>query len=211
VELNSNSLFLSNTIDGTQLNSKSEANEFSFELQNKDADKPSDEKAGKPAAAKGNSAGQQTRQNLQLGNGFNIEALNNDINAQKQAGQQGQQGQFQQLGRGRMSKPGQMVDGPGPGGVPGLQDPSSQNRGYVAPNTSYFDSQQAGQQGQVGQPGRGSQQSLWMANPVNPQGAGGFGGGINGQQGGQGGFGGQMGGQFGNGFWHSTRCIWKRD
>ncbi|MDB5344510.1 MAG: hypothetical protein JWP89_2887 [Schlesneria sp.] len=206
VELNSNSLLLSNTGNGLQVNTKSESNEFSFELQNKNAEKApeSTKDGGKPASAKGNVAGQQTRQSLQLGNGVNIDALNNDINAQKQAGQQGQQGQLQQLGRGRMAQPGPMVDGSGPGGGLGYRVTAEPNRANATyPNSGAVtypqDGQPIAQQPQGGQQGFGGQQGLWMANPVNPQAmGGGFGGGINGQQGGQGGFVGQLGGQFGN-------------
>jgi hypothetical protein len=193
---NNNSLIRGNGIDGIQLNSKSDVSEFSFELQNKDAERSSGKDGGKPASAKGNVAGHQTRQSLQLGNGANIESLNNDINAQKQAGQQGQQGQLQQLGRGRggqvpllnripnagASNP-QPADGSGAIGAPGYS-----NGGIVI----------YPQNGSAQQP-QGGQQGLWMANPVNPQAMGsGFGGGISGQQGGQGGFTGQLGGQFGN-------------
>jgi hypothetical protein len=209
VELNSNSLLLSNTASGLQPNAKSEANDFTFELQNKDAERSSGKESGKPASAKGNVAGQQTRQSLQFGNGVNIDALNNDINAQKQAGQQGQLGQVQQLGRGRMmAQPGPMVDGPGPGGGVGYRVTAEPNRANaVYPNSGAItypqmnpqDGKPLAQQPQGGQFGFGGQQGLWMANPVNPQAmGGGFGGGISGPQGGQAGFVGQLGGQFGN-------------
>ncbi|HEY4260379.1 MAG TPA: hypothetical protein VGM98_09470, partial [Schlesneria sp.] len=206
---NNNSLIRGNGIDGIQLNSKSEVSEFSFELRNKDAEKSSDsgKAGGTPAAAKGNVAGQQTRQSLQLGNGVNIDALNNDINAQKQAGQQGQQGQSQTFGRRGMAQPGPMVNGPGPGGAPGFGIPAEPNRAYVTypnsgavtyPQMNPQDGAPIAQQPQAGPQGRGGEQSLWMANPVNPQNQGAFGGGINGQQGGQGGFAGQLGGGGGN-------------
>lgn len=176
VELNSNALLFSNSTVGLQLDTKNEVGDFTFRLKNTEDDKSSGQDSAKPSFAKGNVANQETRQNLQLGNGINIDALNNDINAQKQGGQQVQQ----QLGRGRMVRPGPMVDGPGPGGIPGVA-------GSTTPNAypSYYDNSLNGgaiNYPQDGKPRSAGQEGLWMATPANAP--GGFASGSGGAMGG---------------------------
>lgn len=193
VQQNSNSLLLSNSGTGVTSNAKGDANDFSFQLRYQAEDKAPSQADAKGVAKSGKAINQETRQNLQIGNGFNIDALNNDINAQKLAGQQGQQGQ-QGLFRGRGAVPQKPISGSGPGSTPEAQMPQAP-RGYYQVDSPQ--QQLAG--GQPGQAGGGNNPSLWMANPQNPYGnsGGGFGGQLGGGFGGLPGGGGQQGGQFG--------------
>lgn len=100
IDTNGGTLILDNRFSGVvQKDSGGQA--FNFDLQNKEVDeampaegKPSTEPA-KSMSGKGGGKGAnlETRQNLQLGNTINLDNLNQQINQQKVAGQQGQQGQ----------------------------------------------------------------------------------------------------------------------
>lgn len=143
---------------GSQRNG-GESDEFSFELKTKAAasksevapsEKPAD---GKPAAKGVNI---ETRQQLRQDNRSNIDSLNDAINQQKFAAQQGQQGR--QLG-GYAPQGQQPLAGPASGGGMG-----GMGGGIVANGSS-------GMRGFGGVQG-GSQQvpmgEMWQANPSNP-------------------------------------------
>lgn len=169
VYANTNTLLQSNSGSVAQSQKDGNKEAFTFELKNADGEET---KAGaKPVSGKGSgkAANLETRLNLQIDNGVNIDALNDGINQQKMIEQQVQQPQ--QRSRGRMQITGPMVDGPGPGNI-SSQDASGQQGGFLggggypgAAGNVPSASQLGG-----GQPGRGGEQGLWSANPNNPQG-----------------------------------------
>jgi hypothetical protein len=204
-------LLQSNTGDGISINSKSESGDFSFGLKNPEGDKKESGEA-KPGNGPGKGQGQakgdnqETRQKLQLGNTANIQSLNDSINQQKVASQQGQGGQGG-FGGGQFGGQG------GQGGFGGGQFGGQQGfvqqggRGFGSGQGGFgggqFGNNPGGQQGGQGgfgggQFGGGGGQQGFVQGRGLWGGQGGFGGGFGqqgqNQQGGQGGFG---GGQFG--------------
>ena len=153
IDTNGATLILDNRGSGiVQKDSGGQA--FNFDLQNKDVDeakpsegKPSTEPA-KPMSGKGGGKGAnlETRQNLQLGNTINIDNLNQQINQQKVAGQQGQQGQGG-FGGGQFGGGGQGGFG---GGYPNVD-----NSGLPLQKLGQFGGGQQGQSQQGGQGGFG--------------------------------------------------------
>jgi hypothetical protein len=169
VYANTNTLLQSNGASVVLGPTGGSAETFNFKLKHADGEEASataKQPGGKPTSGKvgGNVANLETRLNLQIDNGLNIDALNENINQQKLMEQQLQQ----PLQRGRMQVAGPMGNASG-SGTP--QSQLAQQGGFIggggypgAPGNTLLPGQAGG-----GQPGRGGQSGLWTANPINPQ------------------------------------------
>lgn len=153
VLLGNNATLLDSNVIAAPMSKDAGGEGFSFQLESRGENKKSEQPSDKPAAGKSSGAkvaGQATRQQLQIDNRNNIDALNESINQQKAIGQQGQQGQFGGQPQGRGRNPGYANFSDNPVGQPG-----GGPQGGAGPNANAISGMWSGNNPQAGQAGQG--------------------------------------------------------